>query len=274
MGPTGVGKSTFISKCTEGEKIAIGHGMQSCTREVAPYQAQFPDGCKDLWKRRLILVDTPGFDDSRAEDVNILHKVSDWLAQMKHPSLGSSTSHIADITQKRMTGTSKLSLSMFSKLCGQSSFNKIRMVTSHWQDLATHKEGESREHELKANWWKDIMEGGGALRRIKRSGAGDELLIVQDLIKGYIELEKGPKMKPLKIQQEVVDLERSVPATEAGRELRYDLKVMLRAKTDALRTVLDPVEKKKLEEEKGAIESQIKELKLTSTERMKVLLRL
>jgi len=60
MGPTGVGKSSFINLATQSEtKLPVSDGVDSCTSTVDAAPAFELDG------RRVILYDTPGFDDSR-----------------------------------------------------------------------------------------------------------------------------------------------------------------------------------------------------------------
>ncbi|KAH6884305.1 hypothetical protein BKA70DRAFT_1339604 [Coprinopsis sp. MPI-PUGE-AT-0042] len=84
MGPTGVGKSTFINKYIGNGAAAVGHQLQSCTRDVTWYLAAVPPTLAQnprLEHRRLIMVDTPGFDDTFSDDSEILKRISVWLAQ-------------------------------------------------------------------------------------------------------------------------------------------------------------------------------------------------
>ncbi|KAH6884301.1 hypothetical protein BKA70DRAFT_1166516, partial [Coprinopsis sp. MPI-PUGE-AT-0042] len=269
MGPTGAGKSTFISEFYTGNKfIAIGHGMESCTQEVSWYHAKLPSAHADLWERRLILVDTPGFDDSRTQDVDILQKVSDWLARVYDSQVPvAGIIYITNITQNRMNGTAKLNLSMFKKLCGESSYNKITMVSSHWQDLHDQTVGADREDMLKNDYWSDIVKGGAEVMRVR--GAGDEERIIQQTIEVFLASEgKGEVEQPLQIQREIVDLRKSIPATQAGRELKYTLEEVLKLKKKAQVHGLDEKGKQELEVKKVILEKQIKALKMPLTERI------
>ena len=91
MGSTGSGKSTvsrpgssritwplifrqFI-RCASGhETQGIGHTLKSFTSEVHAFR---------FWDqesgRYVVLVDTPGFDDTYKSDLDILNMISDWL---------------------------------------------------------------------------------------------------------------------------------------------------------------------------------------------------
>ena len=90
MGPTGSGKSSvslfaystlystelkaiqFIGKVT-GNDDGVGHTLTSCTSEVKVTK------CEDPTLANIVLVDTPGFDDTRKTDLEILELISKWL---------------------------------------------------------------------------------------------------------------------------------------------------------------------------------------------------
>ncbi|KAF5321117.1 hypothetical protein D9619_000417 [Psilocybe cf. subviscida] len=75
LGETGVGKSTFINAAEPKGKIAVvGHTLESCTIEPEGYLIEDEQRC-------VILVDTPGFNDSNIErgDNNILRIIIAWL---------------------------------------------------------------------------------------------------------------------------------------------------------------------------------------------------
>ena len=54
--------------------VAVGNDLNSHTREVQPVRCCHPDG------RTIVLVDTPGFDDTDKDDAQIvLKKIACWL---------------------------------------------------------------------------------------------------------------------------------------------------------------------------------------------------
>jgi predicted GTPase len=55
-----------------GRDIGIGHELRSCTKSVNEFEAK-------LGNETVLLVDTPGFDDSGVPDVGVLKVISDWL---------------------------------------------------------------------------------------------------------------------------------------------------------------------------------------------------
>ncbi|KAH6905909.1 hypothetical protein BKA70DRAFT_1430326 [Coprinopsis sp. MPI-PUGE-AT-0042] len=273
MGPTGVGKSTFIRNYTGDGNVVVGHTLESCTSQVAWYQARFPvPYANELWRRRLILVDTPGFDDSRlASDVEILTRVSDWLARVYSSQMPiAGIVYIHNILINRMYRSTRLNLSMFTKLCGENSYKKVVMATSQWPAFPEEAPVNltDREGELKQSYWGDLVSGGAAVRQI--AAPGDESLIVEHLIRVFLEFEKKEEtMHPLLIQKEIVDLERSIPATEAGQELRYTLQELVNLQRAEQANALDEAGKRELAHQIALAQRQIKQLKMPLSDRFK-----
>ena len=60
----------------------VGHQLVSCTQEIQWHNIDDPSraGFKLEKGRRLILVDTPGFNDTYIDDSEILRRIAVWLA--------------------------------------------------------------------------------------------------------------------------------------------------------------------------------------------------
>jgi len=59
--------------------VKVGHDLKSCTAELQPVviaSSQHPE----LGGQRLVIVDTPGFDDTYVPDSEILRRIALWLA--------------------------------------------------------------------------------------------------------------------------------------------------------------------------------------------------
>jgi predicted GTPase len=83
----------FINRILEGAQVhpesapkmevAIGGDMNSCTKDIQDVIVlkTTDDALNEaLSGRRLVLVDTPGFNDAKMSDQEILRRVSHWLA--------------------------------------------------------------------------------------------------------------------------------------------------------------------------------------------------
>jgi hypothetical protein len=99
MGPAGVGKSSvgshgwmflltshlvihFYSSSTPSwarKRHKVGHDLRSCTATLQPFVDRSPPR-RESGPRRLVLVDTPGFDDTNEENPEILRRIAVWLA--------------------------------------------------------------------------------------------------------------------------------------------------------------------------------------------------
>jgi hypothetical protein len=74
-GCTDICPAQFIQTAnpTEDTNQEIGHGLESCTSQITASRVSFTDGTN------VVLVDTPGFDDTYLSDFDILESVAKWL---------------------------------------------------------------------------------------------------------------------------------------------------------------------------------------------------
>ncbi|EDR05802.1 uncharacterized protein LACBIDRAFT_302570 [Laccaria bicolor S238N-H82] len=238
MGPTGAGKSTFINMIAGEDQAKVGPTMESETKELKPIIIDVqkmgldPSRLALLNGKRLILLDTPGFDDTAGHEAVILRRIAIWLARSyknKQQSLGGII-HLHDITQSKMSISLKRSLEVFSCLCGDSAYRRIALGTTKWppsespagpqstRAKKTHgsprDQAESRFSQLETMYWKDLMKSGSWTYRIETEEHASELVgLILD------ELEKTTKELELQIQKEVVDEGKAVPKTKAGKIL-------------------------------------------------------
>ena len=59
--------------------MPVGHDISSCTSTLQ-YAIVDNPSTRKLEGRRVIIVDTPGFDDTYEDDVEILRRIAVWLA--------------------------------------------------------------------------------------------------------------------------------------------------------------------------------------------------
>lgn len=280
MGPTGVGKSTFIQNYIGDAKVRVGVGeeLESCTADVRPFEVKAPKKYEPwLAQRRLILVDTPGFDDTHTSDVEILDRVATWLARCykdKTPVAGVIYMH--KISDNRMRGSLHKNFLMFKKVCGADSFKKVVLATAHWQTLSEseHLKCHTRERELKEKYWNEVISGGGSVLRIEQveGEAGRTIIhhMVEHVIERFFALESvGEELGALQIQKELVLLDKSLQATKAAQALRCTLEEARELEKKKKANKLDEKGRQELEEKLDSAKKQIRFLKPTMGERFK-----
>jgi hypothetical protein len=69
-------KKTQLVQLLSGADFKIGHGLESCTDKVEVTPAFDFEGYK------IVLIDTPGFDDTNRSEKDILNEISKWLTNM------------------------------------------------------------------------------------------------------------------------------------------------------------------------------------------------
>ncbi|KAK5200138.1 hypothetical protein LTR99_004936 [Exophiala xenobiotica] len=240
MGMTGVGKSSFISLFTN-EKVPIGNDLESCTEICSIYPATIPGTSEKFW-----LVDTPGFDDSRKTDYEILRELSSWLVKsyQEHIRLKGIV-YLHRILDVRLGGTGMRNLRMFKKLVGEENLSSIVLATTFWEHTDPNV-GEKRENQLRVNeefWGKMVARGSRMFRHDKDVVSGTEIL-------NYLfGLEGKPKYD---IQVDMVDKKKALDETAAGAEVQ--------SQVDKLRQEYE----KRLDDYKKEMEQAIKDQDIAS----------
>ncbi|KAH6905897.1 P-loop containing nucleoside triphosphate hydrolase protein [Coprinopsis sp. MPI-PUGE-AT-0042] len=267
MGPTGVGKSTFINKYFNEKRAEVGNTLTSCTQNLAWYTCDLQDGA--FKGRRLVLVDTPGFDDTNENDAEILRRIAVWLAASYDKDMSlAGVLYLHDISQKRMFGSTRMNLNMFESLVGlhrKGQFPTVALVTTQWDTVVREDVGNRREDELKKTFWKDAIDRGANVYRVH--GDSTHASIIQDVLGKSQEVEG--KSTTMLIQHELVDKERPIPLTEAGQKLRYDLDVLLKNQAQIAKNAKnDEKQRQETEKKMAAIQAQQDSLHVSFKEKL------
>jgi hypothetical protein len=118
--------------------------------------------------RNFLIFDTPGFDDSRLSDREILRILVTWLeTSLRAGEKLAGIMYFYRITDPRMQGSALTNLQTFKKLCGQDCFSNIILGTSFW-GAVDKTIGEEREKQLKENgdFWAGMVRRGSGILRI------------------------------------------------------------------------------------------------------------
>ncbi|KAJ7443402.1 P-loop containing nucleoside triphosphate hydrolase protein [Mycena galericulata] len=217
MGCTGSGKSSFIKLLTGNPDVKIGSNLDSETSEVNSFS--FADRASG---RKVTIVDTPGFDDSRPEmtDTDVLKQIADFLCQeydAKRKLNG--FIYVHRISDPRFGGQNIRNLRMFKELCGAETFKNVVILTTFW-DRVAKAEGNKREDEMmkKSRFFKDLVAGGALFMRHDRTKEN-----TLQVLRHFSALEpKDPR-----IAKEMRDEGKSLEETGAGSVRREEVEQLI-----------------------------------------------
>jgi GTP-binding protein EngB required for normal cell division len=217
MGPTGSGKSNLIDTLSRSTKWS-GNSLLSETQKVSAVRVKLSlQGSTE----EIVLVDTPGFNDTTRSDLEILRLIADWLKQTYERGIKlTGILYLHRISDNRMPGTPLRNLRMLGKLCGTEPAKRVIFVTTMWDKISPDR-GTGRETDLKSHYFKPMLDLGAVAARFTNtheSACG----IISRL---FMLLEE---QKVTLIQEEMVMIQRELAETKAAEEVLTDLQKLLR----------------------------------------------
>ncbi|KAH7357223.1 P-loop containing nucleoside triphosphate hydrolase protein [Rhexocercosporidium sp. MPI-PUGE-AT-0058] len=200
MGVTGSGKSYLINQLA-GRKVAMESAeLDSCTAICQAIPVE-------IGRTKVLLIDTPGFDDSKRTDVDILTEISKLLAAQY--KLGVSLKgiiYLHRITDNRYQGSSVRTLDVFREICGEKALRNVILASTRWDKVQEH-EGAARETQLREKFWSYMLDHGSKMTRYYGDRDSAHAMISQLLGSGNVVLD---------IQRQLVDEGKSLDETTAG----------------------------------------------------------
>ena len=156
-----------------------------------------------------------------------------------------------------MSGSAYKNLQMFGRLCGNISLHRTRLVTTMW-DIAKDKEvASNREKQLTGDFWRILIEGGAIPQRFHHTSAS-----AWDIMDGLLSM--GNNSDELLLQEELVEQQKRLNETEAGKILFTRLQKLLAEQRKMLKELAeeaklqdDPALAKSLQEEYDKIDAQL-----------------
>jgi hypothetical protein len=156
-------------------------------------------------------------------------------------------------------------LAVFRKLCGEGADASVILGTTKWRDI-TPEIGARREKQLIETYWQENIARGSGVCRFEDSHSS-AWNIVYAILDNFEE-------RTLRIQNELVDLQRYIPETDAGKTLRYTLEQLLAMQKKVAKDLQaqgDPESIAKLDENRNQIRTtlrQIQDLQVTIPRRV------
>jgi hypothetical protein len=142
------------------------------------------------------LIDTPGLNDPAIPDIEVLNTLVAFLADDSYHVVG--VVYLHAITDKKITGTTRLSLRLLREICGEHFYQNIVLVTSMW-DTVPHEKIPStidRESQLQASkdFWGDMIPKGSRYMRWSECRSND-CKTAMDIVKMCRDRTQPPKLK-------------------------------------------------------------------------------
>ena len=164
-----------------------------------------------------------------------------------------------------MRGTTLQNLKVFQKLCGKKNLEAVVFGITKSGRL-TPEAFTRRAKQLSDVYWKDFMNQGAIVIKLLASRESAHQLVntILDRVRG--------EERVLLIQKELVDLAKMLPATDAGKELKYTLEEIMEHQKRALAG--DNLTEEQITAHKqkvGTIALQIKQLKPSFSQRLLML---
>lgn len=192
--------------------------------------------CK-IGDRYVMLVDTPGFNDTVRSDTEILGLLVDWMKDSYGERQFSGLIYLHDISGARMTGSILKNLRMFRKLCGEENLGNVILATTKWA-ITPMNDAIMRERDLCSDqgFWGLMINAGSMVRRFDNTEASARSL-VEEL------LHTGNKSFIPKIQREVVEEGKNLSQTDAGAFIEEALARQARDHQEEMKSLLEEQER-------------------------------
>ncbi|KAI5984551.1 hypothetical protein F5J12DRAFT_704670, partial [Pisolithus orientalis] len=204
MGPTDTGKTTFIDRAVRSPDV--GRRSTSCTKEVCPVRYAHPDGV-----RNVVLVDTPGCNNSFMTDFEVLWKIADWLEAVYRKGVKlSGILYFHRISDTSIQEAPSRNYNIFKELCGKDNCKNVIFVTTMW-DQVWEEIGSEREQDLQSDFWQAMIRLGSTTRRFEGTTES-----ARDIINS-VSISRPAERRPLQIQREIVDKHLPLDRTSAGK---------------------------------------------------------
>lgn len=240
----------FVNDASGGN-LEVGRGLYSCTKDVAKSPVFELNG------RRVVLIDTPGFDDNEVSDVGTLKRIAAFMSETcvysfhwswKCPNWNFSYGvgqrltgivYLHRIVDNRMGGATARTFNLFRRMCGTDTLRNVVIATNMWSNPPTSTE-EGRERQLRQEFFRPALDEGA--RMVRRGNPGREA--THDVLRMLL----GQTPRPARLQQEIVDERRILSETDVGRELEVQLTERVerqqREITDARREIQEALQQR------------------------------
>lgn len=194
-----------------------------------------------IGQTKVLLVDTPGFDEAKRSDSEILTEIAEVLSAQYSVGVElKGVIYLHRITDIRFTKGAVKTLDIFKNICGDLALKNVLLVTSRWSEVSEDL-GSKRERELREDFWAYMLHKGSMLGRYTGDRPSAVTLISQILSKDTVVLD---------LQKDLVDEGKDLNETLAGQYVDGSLEKKKREYEKALAN-LEQLKRELLEEDRA-----------------------
>ena len=158
-----------------------------------------------------------------------------------------------------MSGSAYKNLQMFGRLCGNLLLCRTHLVTTKWDQVRDRAAAQQRETQLATKFWQQLINQGAVARRFYNTAASAWDIIDDNRVR----MEKDTSGELL-LQEELVEQQKRLNETEAGKvlytrlqKLLAEQRKMLKELAEEARLKNDPALAKSLQQEYDKIDAQL-----------------
>lgn len=155
----------------------------------------------------MLLLDTPGFDDSARDNLEVLNEIMSHLyslALQPEDFAMRGVVFLHDISETRFGGSQKKTLGILKALLGDANLGNVVVGTTMW-DAKRYKQQEQRERALQDEQWRGVHK----TMRLPHGDKGAAENIIRELLK------REPAL--LLAQEEILEPPHTVESTTVGK---------------------------------------------------------
>ncbi|TFK24906.1 hypothetical protein FA15DRAFT_704211 [Coprinopsis marcescibilis] len=225
MGPPCSGKSTLIKNMLPEDadpKPKPNPRFAPSKPSIQEYSMKMPDINADgrIENRRLVLVDTPGFNNADVHDFDILQMMAGWLKSAYHKDFEiSAIIYLFPLVAGVNPQKEERYLRVLRKVWGDDSTERVVLATTQWEIAGGDQD--DREAELRGGFWKPMLELNASMTRLYNDRES-----AQGLLRNVLENVASQEFVGfvLALQHELEAKRIKLHKTDAGKELRKELK--------------------------------------------------
>ncbi|KAJ2934639.1 hypothetical protein H1R20_g2461, partial [Candolleomyces eurysporus] len=208
-GLVGSGRSTFVNALLPSSlpkaKVGDEDSLAVCTKDVKPAVIELDAGvipqCKKQY--RLIVVDTPGFDDPDQTDAAVLQQIIGWLEKsFPNGKCRGGVVYLHDVSEARYQTVAQSDLEALDRSLKPGLYHQLIIATTKWNRCSNFEEAEKRHERLQTHWNTALSAGSQVYSFREEKDAWDivnqflptiEQAEELDISKGFAEIKRQPK---------------------------------------------------------------------------------